>query len=363
MREHQQQVGLFPVVVGVDQKRSLAQQVAVLFQKQVTDGKQQRMTWVEQRCIVQARFVERAHGLFGKANAAVAFEHRGQVATVAASDAAVSLPNHGGHVRDLVAPCFARVDHPLQGRKRLQKKEAHKMGLQPSRLGLFHLLLHGKKAFDAHRLLRQRIAFQNGAQVPLVQGSFDALAEPGAHFRPVPVANRLDQQVFETFLLEDLPQNIEDTTLQRIGFHLKFFEQPVVDLPFTRLFGHQAPKMAHLLLVDAVDAPKALLQPIGVPRQVVVHHQAGHLQIDTFTGSIGRHQHAHVRVQPELSLQPTTFVARGGAVNGDDRVVAAQHAGDALVQVVQGVAMLRKDDQLAHPATGVVQGRVVLQDA
>src|SRR5574342_968278 len=52
---------------------------------------------------------------------------------------------------------------------------------------------------------------------------------------------------------------------------LQLLQQGLVDVPFTRLHGHQVPQVADLRLPDAVDAPKALLQPVGVPRQVVVH--------------------------------------------------------------------------------------------
>ena len=46
----------------------------------------------------------------------------------------------------------------------------------------------------------------------------------------------------------------------------------------------------------------------------------------------------------------------------DDGVGTAQHAGDLAVQVVQRVAVLGEDDELALPAGGVVHLRVVLEE-
>ena len=48
--------------------------------------------------------------------------------------------------------------------------------------------------------------------------------------------------------------------------------------------------MAHFGLADAVDAAESLLDPVGVPRQVVVDHQVSALKIDAFACGIGGHQ-------------------------------------------------------------------------
>ncbi len=52
----------------------------------------------------------------------------------------------------------------------------------------------------------------------------------------------------------------------------------------------------------------------------------------------------------------------GAAVNGHDRIVAAQNASDLLMEVVQRVAVLGEDDQLALPPGGVSHFGCVLQD-
>ena len=59
--------------------------------------------------------------------------------------------------------------------------------------------------------------------------------------------------------------------LAALGF--KLGQQPVPDLAFTGLICHQVPQVADFPLTDAVNAPKPLLNAVGVPRQVVVDHQ------------------------------------------------------------------------------------------
>ena len=44
--------------------------------------------------------------------------------------------------------------------------------------------------------------------------------------------------------------------------------------------------MAYLGLADAVDAAEALLNPVGVPWQVVVDHQVGALKVDPLARGI-----------------------------------------------------------------------------
>ena len=49
----------------------------------------------------------------------------------------------------------------------------------------------------------------------------------------------------------------------------------------------EVPEVADLGLADAVDAAEALLQPVGVPGQVVVDHQVGALEVDALAGRVG----------------------------------------------------------------------------
>ena len=64
----------------------------------------------------------------------------------------------------------------------------------------------------------------------------------------------------------------------------------MVDIAFAGFLGNQIPEVADFGLADAVNTAKALLQAVRVPRQVVVDHQVGVLQVDTFAGRVGRDQ-------------------------------------------------------------------------
>ena len=101
-----------------------------------------------------------------------------------------------------------------------------------------------------------------------------------------------------------------------------------------------------------MHAAEALLDPVGVPRQVVVHHQVGDLKIHAFTRCIGRHQNGHVRVLAELFLCRDAVLSARSTVNLDDGGWFADDPGDLLPQVVERVLVLRKDDQLLSPTIG-----------
>ncbi len=111
-----------------------------------------------------------------------------------------------------------------------------------------------------------------------------------------------------------------------IDFEL--LEQAVIDLALAGLLGDEVPEMADLRLADAVDAPEALFEAVGVPRQVVVDHEVGVLEVHAFAGGVGGDQHADFGVGAEQRLALAAFVAVRAAVDGDDGVGRAEHAGD-----------------------------------
>ena len=77
---------------------------------------------------------------------------------------------------------------------------------------------------------------------------------------------------------------------------LNLGEQPLEHLAFPGPVRDQVPKMARPALADPVNSPEALLNAVRVPRQVVVDHHVGDLQIDALAGGIGGHQHRHRRI-------------------------------------------------------------------
>ena len=99
----------------------------------------------------------------------------------------------------------------------------------------------------------------------------------------------------------------------------QLFEQPAIDVAFARLLGDQIPEMADFRLADAVNASEALLEPVRVPGQVVIHHQVGALEIDAFAGGVGRQQDLHFGIVPEGFLRLHALLAAHAAVDDDDR--------------------------------------------
>lgn len=69
------------------------------------------------------------------------------------------------------------------------------------------------------------------------------------------------------------------------------------------------------------------------------------------------------RAEALLFLRLAPVVAVDAAMYDDDGVVAAQHAGNLLVQVIEGVAVLAEDDDLAHAPTAVVELGLVPKNA
>ena len=105
--------------------------------------------------------------------------------------------------------------------------------------------------------------------------------------------------------------------------------------------------MADLRLADTVDTAKALFQPVGIPRQVVVDHEVGVLQVDAFPGGICGDQHPRGRVIAEQFLDLPTLLTFDAAVDGDNGLRVAEQSADLLLEIVQRVAVLGEDDQLA----------------
>ena len=104
--------------------------------------------------------------------------------------------------------------------------------------------------------------------------------------------------------------------------------------------------MAHLGLPNAVDAPKALLQPVRVPRQIVIDHQVRPLKIDALARRVGRQQHLHLRVVAKRLLGLQALLTAHPTVNGDDGLGAPQQGRHTVYQIVQRVAVFREHDEL-----------------
>ena len=103
--------------------------------------------------------------------------------------------------------------------------------------------------------------------------------------------------------------------------------------------------MTDLGLADAVDTTETLLQPVGVPGQVIVDHQVGALQVDTLSGRIRGEQDLHLGVVLEGLLGLHPLFAANAAVDDDHRGFAPEQGGDPGLQVVERVPVLGEQDQ------------------
>ena len=119
--------------------------------------------------------------------------------------------------------------------------------------------------------------------------------------------------------------------------------------------------MADLSLTDTMNPSKPLLQPVGIPWQVIVDHQMRSLQVDTFTCGVGGNENADILVLLEPFLYLAPFVPEQPAVNGNHRILTAQQGCDFVLKVAEGIPVFRKDDQLFPFTFGSKHTLVVLE--
>ena len=75
--------------------------------------------------------------------------------------------------------------------------------------------------------------------------------------------------------------------------------------------------MAHLGLADAVNTAEPLFDPVWVPRQVVVDHQVGALEVDAFAGGVRGQKDLHFWVVFERLLGLHPILAAHAAMDHD----------------------------------------------
>ena len=188
----------------------------------------------------------------------------------------------------------------------------------------------------------------------------DALVDHLLHLRPdlglLAVADRLEQEVAQRPFLERGAEHVEDLAAVGLALLLDLAQQKQEDVALARVARDEVPEPADLLLADAVDAAEALLDPVRVPGQVVVDHQVRGLQVEALARGVGGEQDVAVLVVGELLGDLAPLAAPDAAVDRADRLVAPEHGADPLAEVLERVAMLGEDDQLARRlAAGALQ--------
>jgi hypothetical protein len=114
-----------------------------------------------------------------------------------------------------------------------------------------------------------------------------------------PVAYRVHQEFPQGAPLElELAEDVEHLPAQGFARLFQLVEQPAIDVALAGSVGNEVPQVAYLGLTNAMNPSEALLQAVGIPGQVVVHHQVRALQVDTLAG-IGGQQDLHPGIVPE----------------------------------------------------------------
>ena len=119
------------------------------------------------------------------------------------------------------------------------------------------------------------------------------------------------QEVAQRPALEGLAEDVEDLAAVGAALLLDLLQQPLRRPALAGVGGDEVPQAADLGLADAVDAAEPLLDPVGVPRQVVVDHQVGPLQVQPLTGGVGGDQDEGVLVLGEQLLRGAALLAAG----------------------------------------------------
>ena len=247
---------------------------------QVDHRVQQRMARAQEH---RRRLARRGQQPLLEGDALVARHHR-----LARADQPVAAAHRARHVGDLVAPRLPLPEGAAQARERRVEERLDVVRLQPPRRRPLHLLPHPLHARGVHGIRRQRLILQQLLQLLAVEGGIQHRGQPCPHLRLLPVADRLQQQVAQRPAGElQLAEHVEHLPAERLARLLQLLQQPAVDVALARLLRHQVPQVAHLGLADPVDAAEALLQAVRVPRQVVVHHQVGALQVDPLACRVG----------------------------------------------------------------------------
>src|SRR5438132_14252828 len=98
------------------------------------------------------------------------------------------------------------------------------------------------------------------------------LVELRFDFGLVALADGFNQQFAEGAILEHFAENIKDSTAQCFALFGELFQKAMEDVSLARFNCDKIPQMAPFGLADAVDSTEALLDAIGGPRAVVIHH-------------------------------------------------------------------------------------------
>src|SRR5439155_438121 len=264
--EVEEQARLHPRIALVHQYGPSSQQITMPLDHEIESGVEERVAGADEG---GQRLALRRDERFLEHDALVARQHR-----LADADQTVTVAHWGGHVRDLVAACLALPDRATKPLESFEEEGLDVVWLQAARLGALHFLADAVDATRIHGVMSQGAFLQQVPQLLAVEGVLDYLHEASADLGPLAVAHRLDQQISKWFAFElKLAEDVENLAPERLSSFLQLVQQRAIDVSLAGFLGDEVPEMADLGLTDSVDAPESLLDSVGVPGQVIVHHQ------------------------------------------------------------------------------------------
>src|SRR5579871_125499 len=249
-----------------------------------------------------------------KGHTLVACQHR-----IASSDEAIAIADGGGDVRDLEPPGFALANRAAEQPKCFEEEALDEMRLKTARLGPFHLFADFAHLRCVHRVVRQRSFLDQLLDVLAVQGVVDLLRHLRAHFGALAITDCLDHQIAQRSIAElELAEHVEHLAAKRLAFALELFKDSGEDFALAGLLRDEVPEVADFGLPDAVNPAEALLEAVGVPRQIVIDGQMGALEVDAFAGGVGGNENLDLLVLGEGLLSLSPFLAAHRAMNLDE---------------------------------------------
>ena len=162
---------------------------------------------------------------------------------------------------------------------------------------------------------------------------------------------RLQQQLGQVLAaaIEHLTQYVEHlVAAQGVANLLQLGKEPREHPAFAGVLGHQVEYEDLFRLPVTMDAAHALLQPVGIPGDVVVDHQVAELEVDALARGLGGHHHLGLVLEHPLGVD--ALFQPHPTVDGADGVPPLA---DAPLQVRERVAGLGEDENLGagspHP--------------
>lgn len=160
------------------------------------------------------------------------------------------------------------------------------------------------------------------------------------------IPDGFQQNVFQGTILEHFTQDIEHPASKVCSLNLQLIKKTLENITFPCFQGDHIPQIASLCLTNSMNTAKSLLDPIRVPRQIVVDHQIGVLKVDTFASRVCRDQEANRRIVSEFVLDLQPFLAGNGTMDTADAVRLPCQGADFLLQIKECVLMLCEDNEL-----------------